>query len=62
MAQPGLQPLNKFVPITPSDTENFAARPDAIYVGGAGNIVGVLPDDSVVTFNGATAGSCCRSR
>jgi hypothetical protein len=57
MAQPGLQNLNKFEAITPSDTADFKVVPDAIYVGGLGNIVGVMPDNSTVTFTGVTAGT-----
>jgi hypothetical protein len=41
--------------VTPSDTVNFAQQvglPDAsaLYIGGAGVVAAVLPDDSVVNF------------
>lgn len=48
---------NKFAAITPSDTVNFAVPPDAIYVGGAGNIVAVMGDGTTVTFSGVPAGT-----
>jgi hypothetical protein len=57
MAQPGLQNLNKFVAVVRSDTVNFAVVPDAIYVGVGGNIVGVMPDDTTITFLGALTGT-----
>lgn len=52
-----LQNFERYFAITPSDTDDFATAPDAIYVGGAGNIVAVLPDGTAVTFTGALAGS-----
>jgi hypothetical protein len=43
--------------VTPSDSTNFDFMVRALYVGGAGNIVVVLPDDTALTFSGVTAGS-----
>lgn len=60
------QQFTKAVAITTSDTVNFTAAGtgppsditcDAIYVGGAGNMVVVLADGTAVTFNGVAAGS-----
>jgi hypothetical protein len=57
---------NKWVAITKSDTINIgeitaddghALLPDAIYVGGAGNVVAVASDGSTATFTGVTAGT-----
>lgn len=61
-------PINytRFVAVTPSDTVNIGPtseragtgeRPDALYVGGAGNLVAVMPDGSTATFTGVTAGT-----
>ena len=53
-----MTPYNRAAAITASDTVNFSnGLCDAIYVGGAGDIVGVLEDGSAVTFAGAVAGS-----
>lgn len=41
---------NKSTPITPSDSVDFQERPDAIYVGAAGNVSIVNGDGSVATF------------
>jgi len=43
--------------ITPSDSVNLDTFAKAIYVGVAGNIVIVTPEDDVVLFVGALAGS-----
>lgn len=47
--------FNAFFAITPSDTVDLVDRQDAIYVGGAGNLVAVLPNTQTVTF-AVTAG------
>jgi hypothetical protein len=52
-----LSNYDKFFAITTSDTNNFAVVPDAIYIGGAGNLVAVMPDGSTVTFTGVLAGT-----
>lgn len=54
--------FGRAVAITPSDTVNLDAIAKAIYVGGAGNFVAVMEDDTTVTFNGATAGSILKLR
>lgn len=44
---------NRFFAITPSDTADFSgddAKLIAIVVGGAGNLVAVLPEGGTVTF------------
>jgi hypothetical protein len=50
---------HSYAAITPNDTlASYVGGPfDAIYVGGAGNIVVVDNDGRNVTFSGATAGS-----
>jgi hypothetical protein len=57
-------PLNKFEPITPSDTVDIPRYTqtqqltDGVYVGGgAGVIVAVMADRSTCTFAGAITGS-----
>jgi hypothetical protein len=52
-----LSNYDKFFAITASDTNNFAVVPDAIYIGGAGNLVAVMPDGTTVTFTGVLAGT-----
>lgn len=52
-----IAPYNLYAAVTPSDTVNFVTQPEALYVGGAGNLVAVLPDNTTVTFTGVTAGS-----
>ena len=57
---------NKWVAITKSDTINIgeitaddgnALLPDAVYVGGAGNVVAVAEDGSTATFTAVVAGT-----
>ena len=43
--------------ITPSDSTDLDWLTRGIYVGGAGDVVAVLPGGSTVTFVGALAGS-----
>ena len=44
--------------ITPHDTNELALTPKALYIGGAGNLVAILADDSAsVTFTGLAAGT-----
>lgn len=43
--------------VTTSDSTNLSSIARALYVGGAGNIAAVMPDDSVVTFVGLSAGT-----
>ncbi|HEX6537476.1 MAG TPA: hypothetical protein VF041_23040 [Gemmatimonadaceae bacterium] len=50
-------PASRAFAITPSDSVNFANVTRALYVGGAGNVVGVMQDGTVVTFSGMTAGT-----
>jgi hypothetical protein len=47
---------NKAAAITASDTVNFVDQPDAIYVGGAGNVVAVFGDNATLTM-AAVAGA-----
>lgn len=47
----------KAVAVTPSDTTNLSFDARAIYVGTAGNVVVVFPDNSTVTFSGVPSGS-----
>jgi hypothetical protein len=65
MSKPNPASYNKWVAITKSDTINIgevtandgnALLPDAVYVGGAGNVVAVASDNSTATFT-AVAGS-----
>jgi hypothetical protein len=65
MAKPSPASYNKWVAITKSDTINIgeitaddgnALLPDAVYVGGAGNIVAVSSDGATATFT-AVAGA-----
>jgi hypothetical protein len=52
-----LQPFNNALAITTSDTVDLPlGLCDAVYVGGAGNIAGVLENGKAVTFSGALAG------
>lgn len=51
-----IQSGKRWVACTPSDTENFAEVPRAIYVGGAGDIVMVDETGNDETFAGAVAG------
>jgi hypothetical protein len=52
-----LQPFNQALAVTTSDTVDLPlGLTDAIYIGGAGNIVGVLENGNAVTFNSALAG------
>lgn len=43
--------------VTPSDSTNLSSVARAIYIGAAGNVAAVMPDDSVVTFVGLQAGA-----
>ena len=52
-----LENFERYFAITPSDSANFETPCDAIYVGGAGNLVAVMGDGSTVTFTGALAGT-----
>ena len=65
MAKPNPASYNKWVAITKSDTidigeitanDGNALLPDAVYVGGAGNVVAVASDNSTATFT-AIAGT-----
>lgn len=48
--------------ITPSDTGEFAQWPRRVYVGGAGNIVAVMPDGTIGTFVGVPVGTMLEIR
>lgn len=54
-------PFNYSKPITKSDTDDIrpvnGEKHQAIYVGGAGNIVAVYADGSTQTFTGLLAGT-----
>jgi hypothetical protein len=53
-----ISPARNALAVTPHDTNALANVSKALYVGGAGNIVVRLADDSAdVTFTGVTAGS-----
>lgn len=49
------------VSITPSDSTNIAVKdqrfPRSLYVGGAGNVSIVCPDDSTAVFSNVAAGT-----
>lgn len=47
---PAVDSYNKLSAITPSDSVDFAERPDAIFVGTGGNLVAVMPDNTTVTM------------
>jgi len=58
--------FQQWATITPSDTiaigeaaagDGNARVPQAIYVGGAGAVVAVMPDNTTATFSGVTAGT-----
>lgn len=53
---PSPNPAIYAIAVTPSDSVNLAPSSRALYVGGAGNVALVQPDDTVVTFVGVTAG------
>ena len=55
---------NRFIAVTPSNTDDLALfqakdrrLTDGIYVGGGGNLVAVMEDGSTVTFTGALIGT-----
>jgi hypothetical protein len=56
-------PLNKFIPITTSDTVDLVRYQqtqqltDGIYVGGAGNLVAVMADNSTCVFTAPPVGT-----
>ena len=50
-------PSRSCTAITASDSTNLTYLTRAIYVGGAGNVVAVFPDDSTVTFTAVPAGT-----
>jgi hypothetical protein len=47
----------KYEAVTPSDTVSLGTLARALYVGGAGNIVAVMYDDTTCTFTAVPAGS-----
>ena len=54
------QPFKSFTTVSKSDTVNIytgGKLTDALYVGGAGIVVGVLEDDSTFTFAAVPAGT-----
>ena len=50
-------PFNQWVAITPSDTADLAARTEAIYVGGAGDVAAVMGDGTAATFKAVAVGT-----
>lgn len=48
---------NKAFVITPDDAVNLPLATQAIYVGGTGNITGVLPDGSTVLISAIPVGA-----
>lgn len=50
------KPSSHYAAITPSDSTNFD-QCRSIYVGVAGDVVAVRPDNTAVTFKNAVAGS-----
>lgn len=63
IAQSHAGPFSKAVAVTPNDSTDLAATAEALYVGGTGNAVLILADDSsAVTFVGIAAGSILRLR
>lgn len=56
-------PVNKFVPITTSDTVDLVRYQqtqqltDGVYIGGAGVLVAVMADNTVCSFTATVAGS-----
>lgn len=55
-SSPGDPSTGNFV-VAPSDTVNFTTAARSLYVGGAGDVVVVAPDDSAVKFVGVPAGT-----
>ena len=49
-------PADRGAAVTPHDSTNLADTTRAIYVGGAGSVVAVMRNGSVVTFTGMQAG------
>jgi hypothetical protein len=54
---------NNYAAVTPSDVTNgpFSDAFDALYIGGAGNVVVVRDDEVAVTFVGLSAGQILRT-
>lgn len=50
-------PGRRATAVTPSDSVSYAGPARALYVGGAGNVVVVLTDDSTVTLTNVQAGT-----
>jgi hypothetical protein len=48
---------NRYVALTPSDTVDLAELTDAIWIGGAGNVVAVQQNNQAVTLTGLPAGA-----
>lgn len=53
-------PYNKFVLVSPDDSADLPLvgdlRPIGLYTGSGGDIVGVMPDNTTITFVGTPAG------
>lgn len=43
--------------VTPHDSTNLDREMEGLYIGGAGDVVVVMPDDSAITFAGVPAGT-----
>jgi hypothetical protein len=49
-------PASRASAVTPSDSVDFSYPARALYIGGAGNVVVILEDETAVTFSGVPAG------
>jgi len=47
----------KYAAVTPSNSTDFDVLCRALYIGGAGNVVAVMYDNTTVTFSGVPAGT-----
>lgn len=52
-----IMPAGHAEAVTPHASNNFAREMEGLYIGGAGNIVVVLPSGTAVTFVGVPAGT-----
>lgn len=50
-------PAYKAVAVTPHDSTNLERGCRGLYIGGAGNVVVVFPDDTAITFTAVPVGT-----
>lgn len=49
-------PITRCVAVTPSDATNLTDTARALYVGGAGNVVLLMPDGNTITLTAVAVG------